>query len=266
MGLAIDTVGFAATNPGATLTAATPASGDSFTVRNYAQGSQAHLENIIRGGAATGEVAVRSPLMYDNTTGIRVGSSTSPQKWTIPHEQGQLVQAQDTLGVLVTGGTAEVDCGALTIYYDNLPGAAARLHAWGDIAGAIMGFKTLKVALTTGATAGTWTDTAIYTTESDLKANMDHAVLGILVDTAVDIIGIKSGETNNFRVCQPGYIAVEDTSDYFVRWSNDNGRNHIPVFNSANAQTTFVSTMHHTASLALNAYLFLAALSPNLSS
>lgn len=264
MGLALDTVGFAITNPGATLTAATPASGDSFTVRNYAPGSQAHLENLIRGGAATGEVAVRSPLMYDNTTGIRVGSATSPQKWTIPHEQGQLLNAQDTLGVLMTGGTAEVDIGALSIYYDNLPGAAARLHAWGDIAGSIIGFKTLKVALTTGATAGTWVDTSIYTTESDLKANMDHAVLGILTDTLVDVIGVKGAETNSLRVCQPGYIAVEETSDYFVRWSNDSGRNHIPVFNSANAQNVFVSTLHHVASTALNAYLFLAALQPNL--
>lgn len=266
MGIALDTVGFAATNPGATLTAATPASGDSFTVRNYAAGSQAHLENLIRGGGTLGEVAVRSPLLYDNTFGIRVGSNTSPQKWTIPHEQGQLVEAGDTLGVLLTGGTAEVDCGALSIYYDNLPGAAARLHAWGDIAGGIVNFKTVKVALTTGGTAGTWVDTAITTTENDLKAGIDHAVLGLVTDTAVDIIAIKGAETNNFRVAQPGYIAVEDTSDYYVRWSNDSGRPHIPVFNSTNAPNVFVSTMHHAASLALNAYLFLAQLSPNLSS
>lgn len=266
MGLALDTVGFAATNPGATLANATAASGDSFTVRNFAAGSQAHLENMIRGAVSTGELAVRSPLMYDNTTGIRVGASTSPQKWTVPHEQGQLLQAQDTLGVLVTGGTAEVVCGALSVYYDNLPGAAARLHSWGDIAGSIIGFKTLKVALTTGGTAGTWVDTSIYTTESDLKANMDHAVLGILTDAVVDVIGVKGAETNSLRVCQPGYIAVEETSDYFVRWSNDSGRNHIPVFNSANAQNVFVSTMHHAASATLNAYLFLAALQPNLNS
>lgn len=266
MGLALDTVGFAATNPGATLAAATAASGDSFTVRAYAQGSQAHLENIIRGGAATGEVAVRSPLLYDNVFGIRFGAATSPQKYTIPHEQGQLLQAGDVLGVLLTGGTAEVDCGALTLYYDNLPGAAARLHAWGDIAANIANFKTVKVACTTGGTAGTWVDTAITATEADLKAGIDHAVLGIVTDAAVDIVGVKGSETNSFRVCQPGYIAVEDTSDYFVRWSNDSGRPHIPVFNSNNAANVFVSTMHHTASLAVNVYLVLAMLSPNLPS
>lgn len=266
MGIALDTPGFAVTNPGATLTAATPASGDSASVRVFAAGSQAHLENIIRGGTATGEVAVRSPLMYDNTFGIRVGSSISPQKWTIPHEQGQILNSGDFLGVLLTGGTAEVDIAALTVYYDNLPGASARLHAWGDIAGSIMAFKTVKVALTTSATVGVWVDTAITVTENDLKAGMDHALLGIVTDTAVDVIGLKGAETNNFRICQPGYIAVEDTSDYFVRWSNDNGRPHIPVFNSTNAPNIFVSTLHHTASLALNAYLFLAALQPNLTS
>lgn len=266
MGIALDTPGFSATNPGATLTAAVPNSGDSAAVRVYAAGSQAHLENMIRGGTATGELSVRSPLMYDNTFGIRFGSSISPQKWTIPHEQGQLLNSGDTLSVLLTGGTAEVDIAALTIYYDNLPGANARLHAWGDIAGAIYGFKTVKVALTTSATVGAWVDTAITVTENDLRAGMDHALLGIITDTAVDVIGLKCAETSNFRVCQPGYIAVEDTSDYFVRWSNDSGRNHIPVFNSTNAPNVFVSTMHHAASVALNAYLMLAALSPNLSS
>lgn len=264
MGRALDTVGAVAVNPGATLANANPSPGDSFTVRNAAPGSQVHLENMIRGGAATGELAVRSPLMYDNTFGIRVGASTSPQKYTIPHQQGQLMNAQDAMGVLLTGGTAETDIAALSLYYDNLPGASARLYAWGDIAGGVFGFKTLKVAFTTGAAFGTWVDTSIYATESDLKANMDHAVLGIITDTAVDVIGVKGSETNGFRICQPGYIAVEDTSDYFVRWSQDSGRPHIPVFNSANAPNVFLSTLNH-ANVSGNAYLFLAALQPNLS-
>ena len=266
MGIAIDSPGFAATNPGATLTAATAASGDSGTVRVATSGSQVHLENLIRGGAATGEVAVRSPLLYDNVTAIRVGSSVSPQKWTIPHEQGQLLESGDTMAVLLTGGTAEVDLAVLSIFYDNLPGAAARLHAWGDIAGSIVNFTTVKVSVTSPATAGTWLDTAITATQNNLKSGIDHAILGIITDTAIDVLAVKGAATNNFRVAQPGYIAVEDTSDYYVRWSNDSGRPHIPVFNSTDAPNFFLSCMHHGTSVAFNAYLFLAQLYPNLSS
>lgn len=266
MGIAADTVGLFLANPGATLSAAEASPGDSLTVRNGAAGALIHLDDVIRAGAATGELAIKSPLLYDNTYGFRFGASTSPQKWTIPHQDGLPLMPQDDLTALLTGGTAETDIGALMIYYENLPGASARLHSWGDIAGNIETFKTVKVACTSSATIGTWVDTVITTTEDLLKANRDHAILGYMTDAEVAVVGVKATDTSNLRISGPGYVAVEDTSDYFIRKSNDSGRPYIPVFNSANKSSTYVSVLHNTASLAVNVYLVLALLSQNLAS
>lgn len=264
-GLALDTVLAAAINPGAGGGAGTgTTSGDSLTVRNFNPPDQAYLEGFTRMGTTAGFIQVQSPLLHDNVQGIRVTPGESPAFFAITPEDPQILQAQDTLTVTISGGAGETDLAILYIYYSNLPGAAARLHLPGDIQGNVKYFKPIRVAVTSSGTVGAWVDTAITTTENLLHANKDYAVLGYSSNTALAAIGIKGTDTSNFRTCGPGATLEFATTDFFVNMSGLTGRPHIPVFNSANAPSTFVSVCAATASVAAVVELMCVELVNNL--
>jgi hypothetical protein len=261
---AIDTIVGTAANPSTAFTTVTMNTGDSASIRSFPDTSKAYIERITRGGATSGAVRVISPLMHDDTRGITFTTPENPAVYAMPQGVPQRVYAQDALTIQVTGGTAETDLAALSIYYENLPGANPRLHAWGDIASLIQYVKPLEVDVTNSATKGAWTDTVITTTEDILKANRDYAVLGYVTDTAVTLVGLKSGETGNLRICGPGTTSTDDTSNFFVDWSNREGTPHIPVINSANKGSTFVTSADANASSTPKIQLILALLSSNL--
>ena len=263
---AIDTIVGHTANAGSTFTALTMNSGDSLTVRSFPTTNNARIERITRAGATSGAVRVLSPRLHDNVRGITFTSAESPTVFDMPQVIGQKVYPQDTLTVQLTGGTNETDLAALSIYYESLPGSDARLHNWGDIASLIVQIKPVEVDVTNSATIGVWTDTLINATEDLLIANRDYAVLGYVTDTNRAMIGIKSSETGNLRICGPGTTASDDTAQYFVDWSNRENTPHIPVINSANKGSTFVSTCDVVASTTPKVQLVLALLSQNLAS
>lgn len=268
MGLAYDSILGAVTMPTASpvLADMTAASGDSFTVRSFAQTDMGILEQIIFKAAHTATVRVKSPLLCDNVEGIQFISAQAPAVRSLPMDQGQRLYPQDTLEVQGDGTASDVIAAVLNVYYTNLPGAASRLHAWGDIAPIIKAIKVLEVAATTNATAGEWEDTSLTTTEDLLVANTDYAVLGYLTDVAVLAVGIKGPDTGNLRVTGPATTLLQNTDDYFIRESLRSGRPHIPVFNSANKNNTYLSSCDSAASTAIKGQLVLAQLSQNLSS
>lgn len=265
MGLAIDTIGVSATGPGTTYTAATVAAGDSLVVRSFATGSYCALEAVTRSGVTAGDVRIRSPLLHDNVQGIRLRSAERVSHWLMPPQVAQQLQSQDTFIVELTGGTGtEVDCAALLVYYANLPGASARLHSWGDVSGIIKNYKPIRVNVTTGATAGQWTDTVITATENLLVANTDYAILGITTDQPVTVAALKGVDTSNLRVGCPGPNDTINTADYFVRLSDMHGMPHIPVVNSANAGNTYVSVLADTTGTSVTVTLHAVELTQNL--
>lgn len=267
MGLAIDTILAATVNPGAGPTAATvTASGDSLTVRNFGTADRAYLEQIIRMGTTAGFAQVRSPRLHDNVSGIRITPGESPSVFALPAYVGQVLYSGDALIAELSGGAAETDIMALSVFYSNLQGSNARLHSWGDIAGNIAYVKPVRVAVTSSATIGAWTDTAITTTENLLEAGSDYAVLGYTTNTALGVVGVRGQETGNLRVCGCGATSEFATSDYFIYLSEKTGRPHIPVFNSNNAGNVQVSVAAATASVSSTVELILAQLSSNLSS
>jgi hypothetical protein len=266
MGLAVDTIGLYAANPGSGGAAPTVNSGDSLTIRAYTPSSYAGLENVYRQGATEGFVQIKSPLLHDNVRGIRFTPSETPTALLIPGYPPEPVKPMDTLAVTMAGGTAETDAAALVIGYDDLPGAAARLHSWGDISGLISHIKPVEVDCTTSGTAGVWTDTAINTTEDLLEANRDYAVLGYVSDTALLAVGVKGAETGNLRITGPGILRAEVTNLWFVKWANGQGKPRIPVFNSANKSAFYMSCISASASATPKVQLVLALLSQNLSS
>lgn len=266
MGLAFDTVLVAATNPGAGgIVGNTASSGDTLSVRNFNPPDSCFLENIIRMGTTAGFVQVQSPLLHDNVFGIRITPAESPSLFSLPAELTQGLQAQDTFVVTIAGGAAEIDLALLQLYYTNLPGVSARLHSQGDIAGNVRYIKPIRIAVTSSATVGTWVDTVLTTTENLLHANKDYAVLGYMSNAALGAIGIKGIDTGNLRVAGPGSTSELATTDFFTAMSNLTGRPHIPVFNAANVNGTFVSVCAATASVAATVELICAELLNNLS-
>jgi hypothetical protein len=260
MGVAIDTVGFFATNPGAAGIAATLATGDSSTVRNFGQQDNALLLGMFRQGATSGFVRARSPLLHDFVRGIMFTPSETPAAVLVPRRLNQRFKPQDVLTIEIGGGAAEVDAGALSIYYTNLPGASARLHMWSDLANLIKNVKPVEIDFNTAATAGQWQDTVLTTTENLLHANTDYACIGYLVDVAVDVFGLRGIDTSNLRICGPGALRSEVTTDWFAKLSDDTGLATIPVINSANVGGLFASCQAVATGAAIKGQLILAEL------
>jgi hypothetical protein len=173
----------------------------------------------------------------------------------------QPVRTTDTLQAFSSAGAGASGILAIQIYYQNLPSSNARLASWGDLSGNIKSLKGLEVDVTSSGTIGTWSDTAINTTDKQLHANTDYAVLGYDCDAALAVVGVKGNETGNLRVCGPGPATTFTSPDYFADLSNIQGMPCIPVFNSNNQGAYYVSCLANTASVASKVYLILAELS-----
>lgn len=263
-GLAVDTVLGAVHNAGATATALTMAAGDSLTVRNFELPNTCRLEKVTRAGTAASSIIINSPALYDNVKALHWITSETPSQYLFPPNQGQQLQSQDTLAVTCTGGTNEYDLVALHLYYTGARGYSARLYMPSDIAPLIVNYTVIETDVTTPATPGTWQDTLITTTENRLKANTDHAILGFVTDVACALVGIKGAATSNLRVCGSGTGSTRDTSKFFWLWSEQEGTPHIPVFNSADANNTYISTADVGVSTAVKTQLIVAQLSRNI--
>jgi hypothetical protein len=245
----------------------TLASNNSLTVRNFAAPAFARLDTVMFNGnasTATTEVSIRitSPMLHDDVRGIQIEPGEAPTQYLLPREVGQQLYSQDTLAVAVNdANTTVADSVVLSMYYSNLTGQSARLHSWGDIAGNVKNIKPLEVDVSAG-TLGSWQDTVITSDENLLHANQDYAVLGILTDTDGCSMGVMGSETGNFRVTAPMITRTIDTSDYFVMFGDRMGTPHIPVFNSANKDSFYVTTTGNSA--AARVQLILAELTHNL--
>lgn len=241
MGLAIETIGFKVTNPGATFTAVTVATGNSLTIRQFTPGTKAVLEQVLRQGATSGGWRLLSPVFHDNVTGITLITAETPSIWAMPDYIGQPVASGDTLVVQGTGGTAETECGAFTVYYQDVLGLDAKMYMWEDLASSIEQIKPFEVDVSVGGTAGVWTDALFNATDKQAKADRKYAVLGWLTDTALAAVAFYGGETGNVRIGGPGSTNAEDTSDFFVDEARRMGTPHIPVISANNFGSTNVS-------------------------
>lgn len=255
---------YGVTSPSSSYTALVPASGDSLSVPSFPLANPAYLQSMDRIDATKGVFRVRSSKFYDNVKGIHIATSENPTIYSLPRFVSQMLYPQDALIVEGTGSASTFDIVTLGMYFTNLPGVSQRLHSWGDISGIIEYIYTVEVAVTNNGTANVWTDTALTTTDNLLRANTDHAILGYSTDLLCGAVCFKGPDTSSTRIGGPGKVGHEFTDDYFVRVSAETGRPCIPVFNSANAAASFVSTIDITASSTPNITLILAMLSQNL--
>jgi len=261
MGLALEVVTGRVTNPGATLTALTANTGNTFQVRSFPEGQFAYLEGMWAQGATAGALQVRSPRMHDDVRGIRFNNTAAIVRNLMGDRDEQSLYPNDNLRVELSGGGAEVDAGAILVYYQNLPGVDARLHTWEQIKPRIVNHLTVVVATAGPATSGDWSAGTVITTTSDLlKGNTDYAVLGYTADAEVLACAISGSDTGNLRAGGPGPVEAIETRDWFVGLALAHGTPHIPVFNSDNRGSTLSSVARITAAGTVNVAWHLAQL------
>jgi hypothetical protein len=242
---ALEVVAGFATNPGATLTALTPSTGTSFTVRGTDATKPAWLLSAWGFNLAAGELRIRSTKLHDFQQGIRNRVTASFTAPLIPgHTNGSFAQrlfAQDALTVELSGGAAEIDCAACLIGYDDLQGIAGRFIDQPTLKKLGLNIVTVEVTVVAVATGNFGGAVAVNSSFDTLIANTDYAILGGLTDTRGCAVGITGVDFGNLRVGFPAEPTLRDeTQNWFEQLSIAFNAPYIPVFNSANKSATTV--------------------------
>lgn len=263
MGLALETIAFNTASPGAIITAATAATGDSLSVRSFSAADSAYLFGLNSRQGTAGVLRVRSPRLHDNVNGIRYNVIATEPIMVSPDWLNQALEPQDTLIVEQSGDAAATTVGCAWLYYNNLPGVAARLYRWEEIQPRIVNYAGVLVNPTSSATVGAWgPGRALNADVDNLKANVDYALLGVDVDTSCTAVAIRGADSGNLRIGVPGSTNRTETRDFFIRLATRRAQPCIPVFNAANKGGILVDIMHNAASLAVNINFLFAELRP----
>lgn len=238
MGKALEIIAGRTTAAGATLTALTMNTGNTLQIRNCPPDANIRLLTAWTKEQAAGIFRIRSPRLHDNVQGIRWSNGIAdvvPLMW---NEAPQPLISQDTLIAELSGSAVagDIDCAAMLIQYDNLPGVDARLISPDELNARAI--EIVNVENTINALAsGDWTGEEAINAEFDLlKANEDYALVGFVVSGNVcNAIRWRGADTGNLGVGGPGNLTNKFLSrNWFVALSYTFNLPLIPVFNSAN--------------------------------
>lgn len=252
MGRALEVVAGFASNPGATLTTLTASTGQSFTVRGTDITKGTWLLSSWAFNGSAGELRIRSPRLHDFFSGIRnrVTANLTAPLYLDPSgdSYAQRLYAQDLLTVELSGGGAEIDTASLLIGYEDLGGVAGRFIDNPTLAKIGLNVVTVEVTVTAVATGNFGGAVAINSSIDNLIANTDYAVLGGLMDTRGDSVGITGVDFGNLRVGFPAEPSLRSlTGNWFVKIADAFSGAWIPVFNSANKTQTTVDVQTNGA-------------------
>src|SRR5262249_54525821 len=262
MGKALAVVTGRVTNPGATITALTANTGDSFTVRSFPFGSNAYIDNVWAQEATAGVVRIRSPRLHDVAQGIRERVIITNARPLLAYEARQPLYPQDVLTFELSGGGAETDLACMLHYYEDLPGIDARLISFEEYNSRVVNLAGMEVQATTSATAGQYGGTvALNATFDNWKRNVDYAILGYLSDTAGGVLGITGPDTGQLRVGGPLTTQAIVTADWVVENATAGQERDIPVVNAANIAATLLDVTSTATSATVNVTLNVAELS-----
>lgn len=254
------------TAPGtSSFTGITLASGDSLTIqaadptkKNLLLQSWAYVQ-------ADGVQRIKSPRLHDNVDGIRMYVNASTIVPLLPMGVPQPVTPQDTLAVDAEGSSTsgDIESHCLLLYYESLPGIAARLITPAQLAQKFDALMGADQALTAGTSGGYSGEQKVNADFDQFVANADYALLGAISDSDLAAVGIRGPDTGNLRVGIPLFSSQPEVSrDWFVRLSNAYGLPLIPVFNAANKALTLVDVVNNENALSPNITLFFARLKP----
>lgn len=274
MGLALETiVGRVASGTGSTTyDALVPNANQSFTVRQYQDGSSAYLEDVWAAtSAAQWLLSIKSPRMHDDVKGIltTVNAYTNTGSTAIfnpntmlPGFLTQKLFSTDVLSVTANAATGTNKLvGVFNVRYENLGGVNARLYHWNEIGPNVANLVGIEVQPVASGTVGVFgTGVALNSIDQRLKADKDYAILGYTSSIPVTAIVINGVDLGNLNVGGPGAYDTSSTGDFFVSQSLRYQTAHIPVVAANNQGGTFVSIADITASTAPNVTLLMAEL------
>ena len=244
---ALEVVAGFATNPGATFTALTPSTGTSFTVRNTDPNKAVWLLDAWAFNATAGELRIRSTKLHDFQQGIR-NRITAALAVPVQGGHNNSMYAQDALTVELTGGGAEIDTASLLILYEDLQGASGRFIDNAFLKANGLNEVTIEVTVTAVATGNFGGAVAINSTNDNLIANTDYAILGGMTDTRGDTVGITGIDFSNLRLGFPAEPTIRDTTvNWFQALTFGFNTPLIPVFSSANKAATTVDVQTNGA-------------------
>lgn len=267
---AMDTISFAATAPGATITASTAATGDSFAIRSAPFDKKVWLLDVWGfWGTTTGLLRIRSPRLHDNVQGIRFRMTSANAEPLYPSVANkgfkQFLIPQDTLIVEQTGTAVggAIDSGSLLAFYEDLPAISGRFITNDDLKAFGVNIIGQEMSITTGTTIAYTGQVAINVTNDNFKANTDYALLGGMVDTRLATVAVRGVDTGNLRVSFPGEPTQRHvTSNFFQRLALSMDLPLIPVFNSANKAAILVDGIGNAAAITSVVTLFMVELQP----
>jgi hypothetical protein len=242
---ALEVVAGFATNPGSTFTTLTASTGTSFTVRGTDATKPAWLLGAWAFNASAGELRIRSTKLHDFQQGIRNRVTAALTAMLFPGQFNgifaQRLYSQDALTVEITGGGAELDTAALLIAYDDLQGAAGRFIDQPTLKKLGLNAVTVEVTVTAVATGNFGGAVAVNSTNDNLIANTDYAILGGMTDTRGCAVGITGIDFANLRLGFPAEPSLRSTTNnWFEQLSVALNAPYIPVFNSANKAATTI--------------------------
>lgn len=239
---------------------ATPAPGDSFTVPSFSLTSKAYIENVYAAGASTDFVRIRSPRLHDANQGLRLWVGSTPRRSLLPFEGAQVLYPSDT-PIVEIDETAAATGGILCQYgYDDLPGVVPRLAHWGEIQSRIVAYSGVEVDVTSGAIGAWGNGAAINSLFDNFEAGADYAWLGWTMSVACLGIAITGKDTGNLKIGGPGANDGYETVDYFINWSEKNGKARIPIIAANNKGSTLLQAVDVAANTATKVTLMLAQL------
>jgi len=180
---------------------------------------------------------IHSPRMHDNVHGIRVRgpANQAMSEWSlwVPTKLYTL----DTLTVQLAGtsGAGSISPMSLLIYYEDLPGIAARLTTPDDVKKRGLNLMVQEVVVTGAVTGSYATAVALNANFDFTKANTDYALLGLTGDINGGANCLRGADTGNLRVAVPGLnLLPHVTSAWFHLMSTRYGFPLIPVLNANN--------------------------------
>ena len=242
MGKGLEVVTSFATAPGvAAFAATTAAGGNSLQVRSADMKSKVSLLEAWAFNQVAGQLRIRSPRLHDAVNGMRwriAAASTLPVLGgPVAGAFGQFLIPQDTLIVESQGSAVggQIESNSMLIYYDNLPGVAARLITNDMLMRYGVNITTIQATIVTVITGQYGGGVLVNAATQNLKANTDYALLGGDTDTRATVIGATGVDFGSLRV---GFPAEPSINDVTRAWFQSLAINYqlplIPVFNSAN--------------------------------
>jgi hypothetical protein len=229
--------------PGTTLTALSPFSGNSFTIRNAPEESNIYLIQTWVKSQGSGIFRIRSPFLHDNVQGLRFRHKSGQIEPLLADGYLQKLKPQDTLILEMTGSSTsgDIEQASLLVYYENLPGIEGHFIGPDELASRMEELFTVEVGITAG-TSGGYSGEKLISQDFDLfKANTDYAILGYITSADCLAVRLRSSDFGNLGIGGPGESGLNlMTRNWFVDLSYNTGFPLIPVFNSANRTNTFV--------------------------